>query len=57
MYKEKEKEYEKKYKYETPKLDKSQYKIPSPGQTNYGGFKIPKMDMSSIPKIQIPKIR
>jgi len=49
QYKKQQKEYEKQYKTQTPKM--SDYKT---GNTNYGGFKTPKID---LPKISPPKLR
>jgi len=46
-YKKTQKDYERKYQQSTPN-----YKQPSVGNTNYGGFKTPKLD---VPKINPPK--
>jgi hypothetical protein len=52
QYKKTQKDYEKKYQTNTPSM--KDYKPPSIGNTNYGGFKTPKMD---VPKISPPKFK
>lgn len=43
-----DKEEEKRYKKEEQQMKKAQ--TPKPGKTDYGGFKVPKMSLPSIPK-------
>jgi hypothetical protein len=50
QYKKTQKNYEKKYQQSSPSMPN--YKAPSLGNTNYGGFKTPKID---VPKITAPK--
>lgn len=50
---EEEKQYKKQEKQQMKEQQSyKQPKLPSPGKSDYGGFKTPKID---IPKIQVPK--